>query len=208
MTELSPVATLLGPTDHRAPGRRRYSAGRAVSHSEVLVVDPEDRPVPAGVVGEIVSRGAHVMLGYWNRPEETAAALRGGWMHTGDAGYLDEDGYLFVVDRIKDMIVSGGENIYSAEVEKVLSGHPAVAQCAIVGIPDDRYGERVHAVVILAEGARAEPADLREYVAERIARYKAPRSVSFVEEFPVSGAGKILKRDLRVSPGQILPTST
>lgn len=207
MTELSPIATLLGPEDHRATGKRRYSAGRAVAHSEVRIVDPLDRPLPSGEIGEIVSRGGHVMLGYWNRTEETAAAVRDGWMHTGDAGYLDEEGYLFVVDRIKDMIVSGGENVYSAEVEKVLSTHPGVAQCAVVGLSDEQYGERVHAVIIPVDGATLEPAELREYVAERIARYKAPRSVSFLSEFPVSGAGKVLKRDLRNAPGEIIPAS-
>jgi acyl-CoA synthetase (AMP-forming)/AMP-acid ligase II len=204
MTELSPVATLLGPAEHRAPGPHRYSAGRAAPHSEIRVVDPLDETVATGTVGEICCRGGHVMRGYWKRPEETAAAIRDGWMHTGDLGYLDDDGYLFVVDRSKDMIVSGGENVYSAEVEKVLAGHPAVAQCAVIGLPDDTYGERVHAVVVLAEGEQTDAAQLREYVAQFIARYKAPRTVSFVPAMPLSGAGKILKRTLR---DQLVPES-
>ena len=115
------------------------------------------------------------MLGYWNRPEETATALRGGWMHTGDGGYLDEDGYLFVVDRIKDMIVSGGENVYSAEVENALARHPAVAACAVIGVPDERWGERVHAVVVTAPGATTTADELRAHCRELIAGYKCPR---------------------------------
>ncbi|HZZ50972.1 MAG TPA: long-chain-fatty-acid--CoA ligase [Pseudonocardia sp.] len=197
MTELSPVATLLPAADHRID-RLRRSAGRAAPHAEVRIFDEEDREVPVGTVGEIVCRGGHVMLGYWNRPEETEAALRGGWMHTGDGGYLDDEGYLYVVDRIKDMIVSGGENVYSAEVENALARHPAVASCAVIGVPDDNWGERVHAVVIVAPGADQPSADeLREFVKAAIAGYKAPRTVEFVDSMPLSGAGKVLKRELR-----------
>ena len=196
MTELSPVATLLGPGDHRKPGLLR-AAGRAAPHAEVRVVDVDGDEVPPGTVGEVVVRGGHVMLGYWNRPAETAAALRDGWMHTGDGGYLDDDGYLFVVDRIKDMIVTGGENVYSAEVENALVTHPAVASCAVIGVPDSDWGERVHAVVVLGEGQRVTAEELREYAKTRIAGYKAPRTVEFVDVLPVSGAGKILKRKLR-----------
>jgi acyl-CoA synthetase (AMP-forming)/AMP-acid ligase II len=197
MTELSPVATLLGPADHQVP-RLRRSAGRSAPHSEVRIVDEADRELPNGSIGEIVSRGGHVMLGYWNRPEETAAALRGGWMHTGDGGYLDDEGYLFVVDRIKDMIVSGGENVYSVEVENALAKHPAVASCAVIGVPDEEWGERVHAVVVLAPGSAALTGEvLRAHVKEHIAGYKAPRTVEFVDALPLSGAGKVLKRELR-----------
>jgi acyl-CoA synthetase (AMP-forming)/AMP-acid ligase II len=196
MTELSPVATMLSPADHGDESLRR-SAGRAAPHAEVRIVDAEDHEVPRGTVGEVVSRGGHVMLGYWNRPEETAAAVRDGWMHTGDGGYMDERGYVFIVDRIKDMIVSGGENVYSAEVENALARHPAVASCAVIGVPDPEWGERVHAVVVLAPGASAEADELREHCARHIARYKAPRSVEFVDALPLSGAGKVLKRELR-----------
>ena len=195
MTELAPVATLLSPADHAA-GQLR-SAGRAAPHAEVRVVDADDAEVPRGVVGEIVCRGGHVMQGYWNKPEETAAALRGGWMHTGDGGYLDDDGYLFVVDRLKDMIISGGENVYSAEVENAVSSHPAVAQCAVIGVPDPGWGERVHAVVVLRPGATLTADELREHVKTLIAGYKAPRSLELTDALPVSGAGKILKRELR-----------
>ncbi|GAA4875400.1 acyl-CoA synthetase [Actinomycetospora straminea] len=196
MTELSPVATLLQPADHAVDHLRR-SAGRAAPHAEVRIVDEEDREVLRGTVGEIVSRGPHVMLGYWNRPEETATALRGGWMHTGDGGRMDEQGYVYVVDRIKDMIVSGGENVYSVEVENALAKHPDVASCAVIGVPDDEWGERVHAVVVPAAGATPSVDALREHVKGLIAGYKAPRSVEFRDALPISGAGKILKRDLR-----------
>lgn len=199
MTELAPVATLLLPADHADAGLRR-SAGRAAPHAEVRIVDPDDREVARGTVGEIVVRGGHVMQGYWNRPEETATALRGGWMHTGDAGWMDDAGYVSVVDRIKDMIITGGENVYSVEVENALAAHPAVASCAVIGVPDDRWGERVHAVVVLRDGVPAPDVDeLREHVAARIARYKAPRSVEYLQALPVSGAGKILKRELRAA---------
>ncbi|HEY6856727.1 MAG TPA: fatty-acid--CoA ligase, partial [Mycobacterium sp.] len=137
-----------------------------------------------------------VMLGYWNRPEETAAAIRDGWMHTGDGGYMDDDGYVFVVDRIKDMIVTGGENVYSAEVENAVCQHPAVAACAVIGIPDPAWGEAVHAVVVLRPGASVTEVELREHAKSLIAGYKAPRSVAFVDALPVSGAGKVLKREL------------
>ncbi|MEV1294567.1 long-chain-fatty-acid--CoA ligase [Pseudonocardia sp. NPDC049635] len=197
MTELSPVATILPPEDHRPGSSRLRSAGRAAAHTELRVVDPEGREVPRGEVGEIVVRGGHVMTGYRNRPEETAQALREGWMHTGDGGRLDEDGYLYLVDRIKDMIITGGENVYSTEVENVLAAHPAVATCAVVGVPDDTYGERVHAVVVLHPGRSVDGAELREFVKTRIAGYKAPRSVSFTDALPLSAAGKVLKRDLR-----------
>jgi acyl-CoA synthetase (AMP-forming)/AMP-acid ligase II len=167
---------------------------------EVRVVDPADNEVPRGTVGEIVARGDQVMLGYWNKPEETEVAVRGGWMHTGDGGFMNEHGYVFVVDRIKDMIITGGENVYSAEVEHALAKHPAVASCAVIGVPDPDWGERVHAVVVLQPGA--DPVDgavLRDFCRDYIANYKLPRSVEFVDALPVSGAGKILKRELRAA---------
>jgi acyl-CoA synthetase (AMP-forming)/AMP-acid ligase II len=200
MTELSPVATLLSDHDHRPlsgqPDHTR-SAGRAAPHSEVRVVDPDDNALPVGSVGEVTVRGAHVMQGYWNKPEETASALRNGWMHTGDAGYLSEDGYLYVVDRIKDMIITGGENVYSVEVENALTQHPAVAACAVIGIPDPSWGERVHAVIVLRPGAEASSDDLMAHTKSLIANYKAPRSFAFAEALPISAAGKVLKRELR-----------
>ncbi|MFI6284189.1 long-chain-fatty-acid--CoA ligase [Streptomyces sp. NPDC051018] len=196
MTELSPAATMLTPEDHEDESRLD-SVGRPVPFTELKVVDPDDAEVPRGQVGEIICRGGQVMLGYWRRPEEAAAALRGGWMHTGDAGYLDKDGYVHVVDRIKDMIVSGGENVYSAEVENALVQHPAVGSCAVIGVPDDTYGERVHAVVVLTPGHTVTAEELRAHCKTLIAGYKSPRSAEFVASLPLSGAGKILKRELR-----------
>ncbi len=161
------------------------------------IVDEQGVEVPRNTVGEIVVRGPNVMQGYWNKPAETAATLRGGWLHTGDGAYMDENGYLFIVDRLKDMIVSGGENVYSAEVENVLSRHPAVASCAVIGVPDPRWGEAVHAVIVLKPGAQADEAGLREHCRQFIAGYKCPKSIEFRADMPLSAAGKILKRDLR-----------
>lgn len=196
MTELSPVATLLTPADHDNPALLR-SAGRAAPHVEVRIVDPDDHDVPRGEVGEIIVRGDNVMLGYWNRPEDTAAAVRGGWMHTGDGGRMDENGYVFIADRIKDMIITGGENVYSAEVENAVASHPAVAATAVIGVPDPDWGERVHAVVVLLPGQQVTADEIRAHSKTLIAGYKAPRSVDFVDALPMSGAGKILKRELR-----------
>jgi len=137
------------------------------------------------------------MLGYWKQPEATAQAVRDGWMHTGDGGYMDERGYVFVADRIKDMIISGGENVYSIEVENVVARHPAVAQVAVIGVPDDTWGERVHAVVTVLPGATLDLAELREFCKREIAGYKAPRSLEVVDGLPMSAAGKVLKRTLR-----------
>jgi acyl-CoA synthetase (AMP-forming)/AMP-acid ligase II len=200
MTELSPVATLLTAEDHvDSPDRpsRRRSAGRAAPHSMVTIIREDGSPADRGEVGEIVVAGPHVMLGYWRRPDETAAALKPDGMHTGDAGYLDADGYLYVVDRIKDMVISGGENIYSAEVENAVCAHPAVAACAVIGEPDEKWGEIVHAFVVLLHGAQATAEELVVFTRGQIAGYKIPRRVTFVEALPLSGAGKVLKRVLR-----------
>jgi acyl-CoA synthetase (AMP-forming)/AMP-acid ligase II len=196
MTELSPVATLLTSTDHADESLVR-SAGRAATHCEIRIADEDDAPVPQGTVGQILARGGHVMQGYWNKPEVTSEVLRGGWMHTGDAGYLDERGYLFVVDRVKDMVISGGENVYSVEVENALAKHPAVATCAVIGVPDDRWGERVHAVVVLKAGESATMEELQEHTRSLISSYKIPRSMAFRDALPISAAGKVLKRELR-----------
>jgi acyl-CoA synthetase (AMP-forming)/AMP-acid ligase II len=196
MTELAPTATYLTPRDHDHPVRRR-SVGRAAPHAEVRVVGPDDVELPRGEVGEIVVRGGNVMLGYWQQPEATAQALRGGWMHTGDAGSMDDEGYVFLSDRIKDMIITGGENVYSVEVENVLCRHPSVATAAVIGVPDDVYGERVHAVVVPTAGQTVTLDELRAFCADRIAGYKTPRSVEVVDALPISAAGKVLKRELR-----------
>ncbi len=201
MTELSPIATVLHWKEHigdgRAKGRHR-AAGRVTLGCEIKIVDANDQVVPAGTVGEIAVRGDVVMMGYWERPEETARAVIDGWMHTGDGGYMDDDGFVYVVDRVKDMIISGGENIYSAEVENALAQHPAVAQCAVIGIPNERWGEQVHAIVVTKSGAGATPGELMEFCKTLIAGYKCPRSVDVTTTpLPLSGAGKVLKRELR-----------
>jgi acyl-CoA synthetase (AMP-forming)/AMP-acid ligase II len=196
MTELSPTTTILTDADHDDPVLRR-SAGRAAPYARVKIVDENGDEVPRGTVGEIVAAGDHVMLGYWKQPEATAEAVRAGWMHTGDGGYMDERGYVYVVDRIKDMIISGGENVYSIEVENVVARHPAIAQVAVIGVPDEIWGERVHAVVTLAPGSALDLDQLRDFCKQDIAGYKAPRSLEIVEQLPLSGAGKILKRTLR-----------
>jgi acyl-CoA synthetase (AMP-forming)/AMP-acid ligase II len=201
MTELSPVITFLSTRFHCTEGPfagRLRAAGRAAPTAEVRIVDDEDREVPRGQVGQIIARGPMVMQGYWNQPALTADALRGGWMHTGDGGYMDEEGFVFVVDRIKDMIITGGENVYSAEVENAIYQHPAVAMCAVIGIPDAAWGERVHAVVSLKPGQTATEEQIVAHCRTLIAGYKCPRSVSLRgEPLPLSGAGKVLKTVLR-----------
>lgn len=195
MTEAAPVVSLLWPEDHG--GQRLTSAGRAAPHSEVRILAADGQEVPTGVVGEICARGDNIMLGYWKRPAETSAALRDGWYHTGDGGYLDSDGFLFVVDRLKDMIITGGENVYSAEVENAISTHPDVASVAVIGLPNEKWGEVVHACVVLAPDSELGAEELLDFVKPRLAGYKCPRSVDFVPALPISGAGKVLKRDLR-----------
>ncbi|MNJ11172.1 Long-chain-fatty-acid--CoA ligase [compost metagenome] len=200
MTELAPLATLLLPEYHceaHQHSGKMYSAGLPAFCVEVRIVDAEDRELPRGSVGEIVVRGPNVMLGYWNNPQATAAAIRNGWMHTGDGGYMDEHGFVHVCDRLKDMIVSGGENIYSAEVETAIASHPAVAQVAVIGIPCQKWGETVHAVIIRKPEAGASEADIVAHCRERIAGYKCPRSIEFRDSLPLSSVGKVLKADLR-----------
>lgn len=203
MTELSPLCAMLPPEDHLCDGtpeqqKRLRAAGIPIYTAEVAVMDENDREVPRGQVGEICARGPMVMKGYWKQPEATAEALRGGWMHTGDMGYMDEDGYIFLVDRSKDMIVTGGENVYSVEVETALYEHPAVLEAAVVGIPDEEWGEAVHAVVVTKPGHNATEEELIHHCHGLIANYKCPKSVSFSKaELPKSPVGKILKRELR-----------
>ena len=200
-SEAAPCMTFLMADWHALEGPRAAklkSAGRAAMGCEVVVMGPDDREAARGEVGEICGRGDNVMLGYWRQPELTAKAVRGGWLHTGDGGYMDEDGFIFVVDRMKDMIVSGGENVYSAEVEQAIYKHPAVAECAVIGVPDPKWGEAVRAVVRLKPGQAASEAELVAHCHALIAGYKCPRGVTFREEtLPLSGAGKILKTELR-----------
>jgi long-chain acyl-CoA synthetase len=201
MTELSPVATMLGPRYHVFDGPdagRVRSAGQAVFNADVAVMDDQERPLPAGQVGEVCVRGPMVMQGYWRQPELTAEALRGGWMHTGDAGYLDDDGFLFLVDRVKDMIISGGENVYSAAVENVIHQFPGVHECAVIGVPSERWGEAVHAIVVAQAGTEIDIDALLSHCRTALAGYECPKTVEVrPEPLPRSGAGKILKTELR-----------
>ena len=200
-SEAAPCMTFLMDDWHVLEGPRAAklkSAGRAAMGCEVIVMGPDEREAARGEVGEICGRGDNVMMGYWRQPELTAKALRGGWLHTGDGGMMDEDGFVFVVDRMKDMIVSGGENVYSAEVEQALYKHAAVAECAVIGVPDPKWGEAVRAIVRLKPGQAATEADLLAHCHGLIAGYKCPRGVTFRQEtLPLSGAGKILKTELR-----------
>ena len=204
MTELAPCATLLPAALHSAEGRSRgklSAAGLALPGVQIRIVGPDGADLPRGEVGEIIVKSPAVMLGYWNKPEETALALERpsnpGWMHTGDGGRMDDEGFVFVVDRVKDMIVSGGENVYSTEVERAVARHPAVAACAVIGVPDAEWGERVHAVVVLKADQLATADEIRELCKTLIGAYKCPRSVEFITALPMSGAGKVLKRTLR-----------
>lgn len=200
-TELSPGATILGPEHHSIEGEagKLRSAGRALPGVEVKVAADDGSELPRGDVGEVWVRGPNTMLGYWNKPDITAATLVDGWVRTGDAAYMDTAGFVFIVDRVKDMVISGGENVFSAEVENAILKHPAVADCAVIGVPDERWGERVHAIVVPHPG---EPALTIERLAEHcralIANYKCPRSLELRSTpLPLSAAGKILKTELR-----------
>jgi long-chain acyl-CoA synthetase len=198
MTESSAVLTSLGPDEHRRGGERLRSAGRPLLGVVVSIQDGEGNVLPPGEAGEVCARAGNFMREYWRRPKETNEVFRGGWYHTGDAGYLDAEGYLFLVDRVKDMIVTGGENVYSAEVESAIASHPAVDQVAVIGIPDDTWGEAVHAVIVCNPGMIVSGDEIKVWARERIAGYKVPKSVEFREEpLPLSGAMKILKRELR-----------
>lgn len=200
LTETSPILCVLPSDDHVLEGpraRRIQSCGRAAHGVEVKIVDEHDRDCPREVVGEIVARGKNVMKGYFGQPEATAHALRGGWFHTGDMGKMDADGYVYIVDRKHDMIVSGGENVYPREVEEVIYRHPAVLEAAVIGVPSPRWGEEVKAIVVLRPGSGLEAEALIEFVREQIAHYKAPRSVDFVASLPRNPSGKVLKTVLR-----------
>ena len=200
MTESSSTVVISTPADHDEAGwrdGRARAAGRACTVVELRVADEQGLDVAPGEVGEILLRGPTVMQGYWNRPEETAAALRDGWLRTGDAGRLAPGGHLHVVDRIKDMIVTGGENVYSAEVENVLALHPAVSMCAVIGAPDPLWGEAVRAVVVLRPGVTVDDAALVAYCRRSLAGYKCPKRIDFVDALPLTAAGKVAKNRLR-----------
>lgn len=197
MTETSGRATYLPPASHRpGPGQRLASAGRPFPGVQLAIRDDAGNDLPIGAVGEICIQSPSVMGGYWARPQATAEALHEGWYRTGDVGYLDRDGYLFVVDRLNDKIVTGGENVYPSEVECALRSHPAVADAAVCALPDPRWIEAIHAAVVLRPGVSAAEAELRTWVAERIGAYKAPKRTVFVDSFPRGATGKVLRKDL------------
>ena len=192
--------SMLFKEDHVLDGDRSRllaSAGKAIMSVDMQVVDIHDRPVPPGELGEIVIRGKCVMMGYWKNPELTASALRGGWYHTGDMGYMDPEGYIFLMDRKADMIVTGGENVYPKEIEEVLYRHPAVAMAAVVSAPDERWGERVQAVVVLRPGQQASEQELIAYCKKRLAGYKCPKAVEFWPQLPTTPVGKILRKEVK-----------
>lgn len=200
-TELGPIISTLPPQYHVLEGPyagKLRSAGRPCVGVQVKILGEDGTEMPQGKVGEIAVKGPHTMLGYWKNPEQTEATLKDGWVMTGDGAYLDEDGFIFIVDRVKDMIVTGGENVFSAEVENVISTHPAVAAVAVVGIPNEKWGEAVHAIVIPRLGTQPTEVEIIDYCRTRIANYKRPHSIDFRSEpFPLSGAGKVMKRELR-----------
>jgi long-chain acyl-CoA synthetase len=198
LSETSPVASFNHPDRERKAG----SIGTPIEGVEMKVVDDDGHDLAAGEVGEIVIRGHNLMKGYWNRPDATAEAIRDGWFHTGDMAKVDDDGYFFIVDRKKDMIIRGGYNVYPREIEEVLYEHPAVREVAVVGVPHDELGEEVGAAVALKDGAEATPGDLRDHVKAQVAAYKYPRLVWIVDDLPKGPTGKILKREIeRPGPG-------
>ena len=202
MTEMSPVITVLEPEDHRrawpdGPFNPVVSAGRPAPGIEARVVDDQDNDVPVGTPGEIIARGAARMLGYWQRDEVNQEVLRGGWMHTGDMGCFDERGFLYIMDRKKDMIKTGGENVYSPEVESTLVGHPAILEAAVIGLPDEKWGESIRAVVVLRPGLVLTEKELIAYCRQHLTHFKCPTSVTFVDALPKGGTGKVQKNVLR-----------
>jgi acyl-CoA synthetase (AMP-forming)/AMP-acid ligase II len=203
MTEACGVTSLLGPAEHAdtANEHRLLSAGKAITGVEIEIRDVHSgAPVPTGRIGEVWIRTDQLMTGYWNQPEATEAAItHDGWYRSGDAGHLDEDGYLYLTDRIKDMIISGGENIYPAEIERVLAEHPSVADVTVVGVPDDKWGEVPRAVVVAAAGHTVDPAELLAHCRTGLAGYKVPKAVDVVDSLPRNATGKILKRDVRAT---------
>ncbi|MFM0640534.1 long-chain-fatty-acid--CoA ligase [Paraburkholderia metrosideri] len=199
-TEMSPMVTTLSANYHRDARyqSQRHSAGKPAPGVEVRVVDKKGCDVATGTVGEILARGPGVMQGYWNQPELTATSLRGGWMHTGDDGYMDDDSFVYIVDRTKDMIISGGENVYSVEVENAIAQHPAVITCAVIGVPSESWGEAVHAVLVCKPGS-AKPSfdEIKSHCSRLIANYKCPRSIEFRADMPLTSMGKVMKNVLR-----------
>jgi acyl-CoA synthetase (AMP-forming)/AMP-acid ligase II len=211
-TESTSSLTYLGPDDHQIPRedgpererklKRLRSVGRPMDDVVVAIMDPEGNVLGSGHEGEIVAQGARVMSGYLNREEETHAAIHDGYLHTGDVGWMDEDNYLYITGRTKDLIIRGGENIAPGEIEGVLQQHPGVEDAAVIGVPDVEWGEEVKAIVVKRAGVEVTPDELTEFVKGRLASFKAPKFYAFVEELPRNYLGKVLKTDLRKTYGQ------
>lgn len=197
LTETTGAATYLPPEAHNPEWGKLRSCGIPWPGAIIRCVDAEGQSVPTGEIGEIIIKSPFVMKGYWNRPEATEEAIKDGFFYTGDAGYFDEDGYLFIHDRIKDMIVSGGENIYPAEVEKALFGHPGIADVAVIGVPDEKWGESVKAIIVPKEDSNPSAEEIIAYARDRIAAFKCPKSVDYIDALPRNPSGKILRKDLR-----------
>jgi long-chain acyl-CoA synthetase len=198
LTETTAQTTYLPPQDHQSSDTHRLrSAGKPLPYIDVKVVNPEGTILAPNEIGEICIKSPSNMLGYWKLPDATNDTMRDGWVYTGDAGYKDDDGYLYICDRIKDMIVSGGENIYPAEIESAIMGHPDIVDVAVIGIPDEKWGESVKAVVVLKADTSLSPSEIIDFAKTRIASFKVPKSVDFIEMLPRNAAGKILKKDLR-----------
>jgi long-chain acyl-CoA synthetase len=198
LTETSPFASYNHIWRHR-PG----SVGTPIENVEMTILDAEDQPVETGAWGEICIKGPNIMLGYWNRPADTAQAIRGGWFHSGDIGYVDDEGYFFIVDRVKDMINAAGFKIWPREVEEVVFQHPAIKECAVVGLTDADKGEIPAAFLVLRDGASLTAEELDAYCRLHLAAYKVPRRVEFVDSLPKNATGKILKRVLRDQGNQV-----
>jgi long-chain acyl-CoA synthetase len=203
LSETSGMATFNPPDRERKPG----SIGVPTGDTQIRLVDDQDNDVPQGEPGELVMRGSFVMTGYWNRDDATAAVMRDGWFHTGDVATVDEDGYYFIVDRKKDLIIRGGYNVYPRELEEVLYAHPAVREAAVVGVPDDSLGEEVGAAVVIREGQHATPEELREYMKQKVAAYKYPRVIWLTNELPKGATGKVIKREIKVPEQAATPTA-
>jgi fatty-acyl-CoA synthase len=203
-TEMSPLATFLAPEDQE---RKAGSAGRAALNVETRVVDDDDVDVPVGEIGEIIHRSPQAMLGYWDDPQKTAAMFRNGWLHSGDLGVIDDEGFITVVDRKKDMIKSGGENVASREVEELIYQHPAVSEVAVFGVPDDKWIEAVAAAVVVRDGQQLGPDELVSFCRERLAGFKVPKRITFVDALPKNASGKVLKRELREAQTSTAPST-
>jgi acyl-CoA synthetase (AMP-forming)/AMP-acid ligase II len=211
-TESTSSLTFLGPDDHQIPDgppeerdrklQRLRSVGRSMDDIVVMIMDPEGEILPPGQEGEIVAQGPRIMAGYLNREEETSDAIRDGWLHTGDVGWMDEDGYLYITGRTKDLIIRGGENIAPGEIEAVLQQHDAIEDCAVIGVPDAEWGEEVKAVIVFKPGKAAAPEALSAFVKERLASYKVPKFYAIVADLPRNYVGKVLKTDLRKTHGE------